>query len=218
MPQHDARMAGVDVVWCDFGGVLTPPIEQAVGNVVAATGVPWDALMGAARRVARGFGVAGALAPLELGLCSQAEWGRLVEAQLLPGTQPRVPLSEFGEHWYAGRGVADPVVLGSLARLRRAGVRVGLLTNSVAEWEPMRERMLRGVSVFDIFIRSHEVGVAKPDPLIYAIADSVLPARGRALLIDDSASNCLVARSHGWRVIEHVDAATTATALLAEVS
>jgi len=76
----------------------------------------------------------------------------------------------------------------------------------VLEWEPHRAVMLAGVDVFAAHVRSHELGLAKPDPRIYAHADALLsPGVGRALLIDDLAPNCAAAETHGWLGLHHVD-------------
>jgi putative hydrolase of the HAD superfamily len=59
-------------------------------------------------------------------------------------------------------------------------------------------------------VRSHELGLAKPDPAIFAHADAVLPpGAGQALLIDDSADNCAAARRWGWQSIQHSDPGRT---------
>ena len=78
---------GIDIIWCDFGGVLTPHLDEAIGHIVEASGVPWPILMDAAALVAGNLGLTG-LAPLELGLLSQAEWGARV-ADELPREQDR---------------------------------------------------------------------------------------------------------------------------------
>jgi putative hydrolase of the HAD superfamily len=69
--------------------------------------------------------------------------------------------------------------------------------------------MLAGVDVFTHVVRSHELGIAKPDPRSYEHAARVLETRGDTLLIDDSAQNCRAAEEHGWTAIEHRDNAST---------
>jgi putative hydrolase of the HAD superfamily len=108
----------------------------------------------------------------------------------------------------SGRELNRPLVE-ALRGLRRRGLRIGMLTNSVLEWERHRDRMLAGVDVFEETIRSHEIGFAKPDPRIYEHAARVLQTSGETLLIDDSAQNCRAARAHGWAAIEHHDTGAT---------
>ncbi|WP_241825334.1 HAD-IA family hydrolase [Micromonospora sp. CB01531] len=58
-------------------------------------------------------------------------------------------------------------------------------------------------------LRSHELGIAKPDPRVFEHAAQVLETRGEILLIDDSPQNCRAAEAHGWTSIEHHDNAST---------
>ncbi|WP_432971330.1 HAD-IA family hydrolase [Dactylosporangium sp. CA-233914] len=204
MPAEDTA---APVVWCDFGGVLTPPMSDAVDAIVAASGVPWAVLEAAAETVAAQEGLRG-FAPLELGRLSQAEWGRRLTAALPAGIRSRVDLGDWGTHWYHGRELNRPIVE-ELRRLRGRGLRIGLLTNSVAEWERHRDRLLAGVDVFAHVVRSHELGIAKPDRRIYEHADRILVTAGERLLIDDSAGNCRAARAHGWSAVLHRGNAAT---------
>lgn len=210
MPAEPERSVD-SVIWCDFGGVLTPPMNTAVDSIVAATGIPWAVLAAAAEAVAVDEGLRG-FAPLELGVLSQAEWGRRLTAALPTDVRPRVDLRDWGTYWYRGRTLNHTLV-GELRRLRQRGLRIGLLTNSVLEWEPHRNRMLAGTNVFTQVVRSHELGIAKPDPRIYEHAARILETRGHILLIDDSAQNCRAAEGGGWTAIEHRDNAATIDAL-----
>lgn len=56
-----------------------------------------------------------------------------------------------------------------VAELKERGVRVGLVTNNVAEWEQLwRPRLPEGL--FEIMIDSSQVGCRKPEPAIYELA------------------------------------------------
>lgn len=193
------------VVWCDFGGVLTPPVAEAAAAIARSARIDWSTLWAAIREVAAAEGLDG-LQPLELGRITQREWGVRVAAALPAGVRPAIDLGDWGEHWYRGRTV-DGDLLALLGELRASGVRVGMLTNSVREWEPYRARMLgAGVTVFEAVVRSHVVGAAKPDRRIYEAAEQTLLRRdGTALLIDDSGANCAAARRFGWRAHHHRD-------------
>lgn len=196
------------VVWCDFGGVISPDLGGSLDRVAASIGVRWADIAAAADRVAEPMGLRG-LQPLELGLIAQDEWADrvsevLTESHVLSGS-----LRGFDAHWYQGR-VLDQELLAGLAELRAAGVPVGMLTNSVLEWEPHRAVLLGEEERFDAVLRSHEVQLAKPDPAVFAHAETMLgePAAVR-LLIDDLEENCAGAEAVGWRAILHTDAATT---------
>jgi putative hydrolase of the HAD superfamily len=201
MSTDEADRPTVGIVWSDFGGVLTPPMPQAAERIAAASGVSWPELAAAAEQLASRLGLHG-LGPLELGILSQREWADQLTA-CLP-TTPRIDLRRWDEYWYADRPV-NQSLLDELRRIAYHGVPVGLLTNSVAEWEPHRARMLAGQEIFAATVKSHEIRLAKPDPAIFRYADTVLPApAGRhVLLIDDDLTNCRAAEHHGWLAIHH---------------
>ncbi|CCH31033.1 putative hydrolase [Saccharothrix espanaensis DSM 44229] len=191
-------------MWTDFGGVLTPPVEEDLARVAAAAGVPVEALLGAIERVA---GSRGPLEALELGLITQHEWGRLVDAELRPHVS-RVDLGELGAHWHAGRVFNRELYDGLV---RAAGGRpLGLLTNTIAEWAPHRAAMIPAGVGFDRVVNSHQVGVRKPQPEVYALAERAFAATpAECLLVDDLEVNCAAARERGWTAIRHTDNADT---------
>jgi putative hydrolase of the HAD superfamily len=192
------------VLYCDFGGVLTPPVADAFRAVARAADVAPALLRTAIAQVSADLGLGKSTEPLELGVTSQHDWGLKVTAALGPDAVPRVPLTDFGDYWYAGREI-NAALLERLRALRTRGFRIGMLTNSVLEWEPHRDRMLGADSeLFEVRMNSHELGVRKPDPKIFELSEqamSALPAD--CLLIDDLAVNCDAARERGWHAIEH---------------
>ncbi|MFI1379260.1 HAD-IA family hydrolase [Embleya sp. NPDC020886] len=217
-----ARATADIVVWSDFGGVLTSPLDEALDRVLTAADLPADAFREAVRRVADdlapGTGCTGDLEALERGRISQAEWGRRVTAALAPRI-PRIDLTRFGDHWYDGRRI-DTRLLAHLRTVERPGVRIGLLTNSVLEWEPHRQALLHAAAphlypgLFDTVIASHVCGLSKPDPRIYAHAEATAGVRAdRCVLIDDVPANCAAALARGWHTIVHTCTDTTIAAL-----
>jgi putative hydrolase of the HAD superfamily len=192
------------VLYCDFGGVLTPPVADAFQAVARAAAVAPARLRAAMAKVASDLGLEKSTEPLELGMISQHDWGRKVTAALGTDAVPQVPLTDFGDYWYDGREINAPL-LARLHALRTRGIRIGMLTNSVAEWEPHRARMLgKDSELFEVRMNSHELGVRKPDQKIFELAEhamSALPAD--CLLIDDLAVNCDAARQRGWHAVEH---------------
>lgn len=107
----------------------------------------------------------------------------------------------------------DQALACELRNLYTQGNHIGLLTNSVREWEPHRQRIL---GTTDYLLRSHEAGLAKPDTAIYALADTLLGTpESMKILIDDSPANCHAATAHGWTVIHHTQTGDTIGALRA---
>ncbi|EFC80914.1 HAD-IA family hydrolase [Parafrankia sp. EUN1f] len=198
----------VRALWCDYGGVLTSPVADALTQVAAAAEVPAPDLMAAIRQVAEPFGGT-LIEPLELGILPQREWGLRVTAALAPRWTPRIDLTRFGDHWYVGRTVSTELFT-LLERVRDQGVRVGMLTNSVREWEPHRRALAPDVDPFEVTVNSFEVGLRKPDPAIFRLAESIFRVPPEScLLIDDLGANCAAARVLGWQTIEHTTVADT---------
>jgi FMN phosphatase YigB (HAD superfamily)/DNA-binding Xre family transcriptional regulator len=80
--------------------------------------------------------------------------------------------------------------------------RVGLLSNGLPGLlSGLRERQLLPDVSYAAIIDSSEVGLAKPDPKIYELAQTRagVPAE-EILLIDDNRSNLIVAEQQGWHV------------------
>lgn len=79
-----------------------------------------------------------------------------------------------------------PDTAGSLRRFRRAGLRLGVVSNA---WPSLERRYedagLRGL--FDVFVISALVGMLKPEPGIYrlALAEMANPAAAVAFVDDD---------------------------------
>jgi len=72
------------------------------------------------------------------------------------------------------------------SELKDQGLRVGLVTNNVAEWEPFWQPRLPA-GLFEIVIDSARVGCRKPEPAIYRLAMTQLGIADPAtvLFIDD---------------------------------
>ena len=88
------------------------------------------------------------------------------------------------------RAVADALVpaghVGVVARLRRRGVRVGLVSNGGSTTQ--RAKLRRLGLAFDAVVISGEVGLRKPDPRIFRLALRRLAATpGEAVMVGDDA-------------------------------
>ena len=82
--------------------------------------------------------------------------------------------------------------------LRAAGLRLGVLTNNVAEFRSMWWDLLPFDELFDDLVDSHEVGMRKPNVAIYQLALARLGAEAaRTAFLDDVPSNVLAAEAVG---------------------
>ncbi|MDO5756981.1 MAG: HAD family phosphatase [Rhodobacterales bacterium] len=105
------------------------------------------------------------------------------------------------DHW---SDIAQPAIPGSvrlLRALRARGVPVFALSNFGAENFPLSAAQFPFLTEFDRAYISGPMGMAKPDPAIYAAVEAdcgIAPAR--LLFTDDRAENIAVARARGWQV------------------
>ena len=91
--------------------------------------------------------------------------------------------------------------------LRSAGLKLGVLTNNVAEFRPMWWGLLPFDELFDDVVDSHEVGLRKPNPAIYQLALARLGAEaGRTAFLDDVPTNVAASERLGmYGVLVDVD-------------
>jgi putative hydrolase of the HAD superfamily len=85
-----------------------------------------------------------------------------------------------------------------LTGLVETGTRLGVLSNAPA---PLAAavRAAAWSAPIDVLVFSADLGLAKPDPAIYAAADQAYgTAPGDVVFFDDRADNVAAARAHGW--------------------
>jgi epoxide hydrolase-like predicted phosphatase len=98
---------------------------------------------------------------------------------------------------------AEPRVVECVRALRRAGLKIGLLTNNALEIRERWRAVLPLGELFDIVVDSSEVGMRKPDPAIYQLALELLggPSPESSIFLDDLPANVEVAERLGMRGI-----------------
>lgn len=98
-----------------------------------------------------------------------------------------------------------PSMLGAIARIRAAGLRVGALTNNwIVDERETGMGALR--DLFDVFVESAVEGLRKPDPRIYALAcDRLGVSPPETAFLDDIGANLKTARELGMTTIKVVD-------------
>jgi putative hydrolase of the HAD superfamily len=201
-------------VWTDFGGVLTPPVQETFDSFEARFGVPQHALKEAMAEVGRAYGT-DSMGPLDIPLVDEATWAKQVEQVLADGYGLDVDLSDFGARWFDGRP-ANKEWVAHLLSLRRRGVFVGMLSNMPPEWEPHWRRMVSR-DLFDAVVLSHDTGSRKPERGIFEAAEKAAGlAAGQCVLIDDLEKNCLGARACGWDAVLFTTAASAIEELLTD--
>ncbi|WP_446225344.1 HAD family hydrolase [Nocardia sp. IBHARD005] len=198
----------VPFVWFDFGGVLSPPLDELFLRYEQVAGIPVDLLKHAIAEVGASYGLA-PLAPIELALLDERTWVRKLHT-VLRAKAPELDLSrselDFGRQWFAGHQV-NGAVRDFAIELAASGTRVGVLSNNVVEWESYWRTMIDLEDVLSALVDSCQVGFRKPDREIFTIAAETAGADPRdCLLVDDLAENCAAARQAGWRAVRYSDA------------
>lgn len=125
--------------------------------------------------------------------------------RLVGGSEAAAPLAElvedFGRHYADGcgrRGRAFPGARTTLARLRRAGVKLALLTNKEQRFARLVLEAHALDGEFDLELCGDTLPAKKPDPLPvrHALGHFGVPA-ARALLVGDSDIDVRTARAAG---------------------
>ena len=194
----------IRAVISDFGGVLTSPLFQSFAAWQRESGLSYEALGNAMSRATERSGIH-PLYELEKGTISEAEFLRMLEAELEPGTSLSGMRDVYFEHLHPNRPMIE-----FMRSLRARGLRMALLTNNVREWEPQWRAKLPEIDeIFEVVVDSAFVGMRKPDPEIYTLT---LDRLGGGLepddcvFVDDVDVNCETAQSLGMRAVHFVDA------------
>ena len=175
-------------------------------------------------------------APFELrhGLAAGAvlgvpEWpgdpgiGELSEAEVRAHWQQHLALSDehadelMADYWTWYCGTLDRELFDWFAA-QRPHRKTAILSNS-GPGAREAERVWGFEDVTDDIVYSHEVGLRKPDPAIYALAAERLGvAPYEVLFLDDVSANVEAAREAGWHGVLHVDTATSIRELEAVIA
>jgi putative hydrolase of the HAD superfamily len=185
----------------DFGGVLTTSVFESFAAFCREEGLPEDHVRDAFRSNPEPRQL---LFDLELGNLEAAEFERRFAAAI---GVPEDRADGVAERLFANSS-PDEAMLAAVAAAKRAGVRTGLISNSWGEALVYDRESFE--SLFDMWVISHEVGLRKPDPAIYALAvDKLgLPAE-ECVFVDDLGGNLKPAAEIGMATIKHVDAGET---------
>jgi putative hydrolase of the HAD superfamily len=199
----------VRVVWSDFGGVLTPPIEESLAAFCVTHQVDQRALLTAMAAVGARYGAADPLEPLDTPLVSEAEWLAQVSAEL--GGALR--LTSLGPAWFDGRET-NLAWVDELRAVRRQGLGVSMISNMVPAWDTYWRRMVDAEELFDHVVLSFEAGHRKPDKELFALAAQRAGVQPQeCVLVDDLARNCEGALAAGWHAIHFTDTTSAAGGL-----
>lgn len=175
----------------DFGGVLWNMRWDVCRDLEEAHGLPRGAVFRTLYRSA-------AWRAVERGQGDLAAWRE--EAHRALEALAGRPLPRLHERWRAAQGPIAANV--ELVRGLRPGYRLGILSNAD---RTLRERLRAGLPVHDLFdavVCSAEVGMAKPEPEVYALACRRLRLPAAAcVFVDDHEPNVRAAEAAGLRAV-----------------
>ncbi len=107
-------------------------------------------------------------------------------------------LAEMRRDFFTGDRLDEPL-LTYILRLRQAGYRTGLLTNSA---DDARQVLASIIDHFDGVVISAEVGLMKPTPKIYHLAAASVKVKvNQALFVDDFIENVEGAKKVGMQAL-----------------
>jgi putative hydrolase of the HAD superfamily len=199
----------IDAVVFDYGGVLTTPLRVSTPVWLAADRITPDSFAETMQEwLGRDAADGSPVHRLETGELPGPEFERLFAARLV--TEDGTPVVAAGllGRLFAGMAI-DETMLTLVRDLRAAGLMVGLLSNSWANTYP--DELL---ALFDAVVISGDVGLRKPDPVIYGLVlDKLAVPAARSVFVDDAPVNVAAARALGMHGIRHTDAGTTRAAL-----
>jgi putative hydrolase of the HAD superfamily len=187
-----------DILICDFGGVLTTPLQEGFLAYQDESGVSLEELGKAMGRAAEEHGDH-PLFVLERGEITEAEFRARIERHLEDGFDVARLRTLYFE-----RLEPNTAMIEFVRGLRGRGVRAALLTNNVREWEPLWRAKLPEIDeLFEVVVDSAFVGLRKPDPAIFELTLERLGgvAPERCVFLDDLDVNCAAARELGMAAV-----------------
>ena len=188
----------IEGVLFDMGGVVMESPLHAIARYERARGLPANAI----NRAIAAAGEHGAWARLERGeltadtFCDPFEADCRAHGVEVSGAAVMLAIAEAG--------VARPIMLEAIRRLRARRFHVGALTNNWRREGPQDDVIPHALKChFDVFIESRVVGLRKPDPKIYVLACRELGVPPeRTAFLDDIGGNLKPARALGMTTIK----------------
>ena len=196
----------VHAVIFDIGGVL----ERIEGTHVWLD--PWRERLGiAGEALSAALGAADPDSRMGTGSMSVEVWrDRCAEELGLSSEQADAFVADMWD-WYCGE--LDEELLAYAANLR-PGYRTAIISNSGSGAREEEESRYGFSTYFDPIIYSHEVGLLKPDPRIYALAcDELGLAPDETVFLDDSRICVDGARAFGMHGVLHESTTTSIQAI-----
>jgi putative hydrolase of the HAD superfamily len=194
----------IEVVISDFGGVLTTPLVESFMAFQDQTGITTQTL-GKAMAAATEANGHNPLFEMERGEITEVAFLEKLTDSLEPLLGHRPEMHRFKEIYFEALQ-PNPPMIDLMRELKRAGLRMAMLTNNVREWEPLWRPMLPVDEIFETVVDSGFVGCRKPESRIYELTlERVGAAPEACLFVDDVEVNCEGARRAGLSAVHYRD-------------
>jgi putative hydrolase of the HAD superfamily len=182
----------------DFGGVLTTNVFESFRAFCRDEGLDPDAFLNLFRSDPEAIAD---LRRVERGEVDEDEFAERIGGRL--GVKETTGLVDR----LFARIEPDGEMVGAVRRARGAGIRTGLLSNSMGSGRYDRDSF---PELFDTVVISGEVGMHKPEPEIFRLAAERLecPAE-ECVFVDDLRENCEGAEAVGMTAVLHRGAERT---------
>ncbi|MFB7776271.1 HAD-IA family hydrolase [Streptomyces bauhiniae] len=188
----------------DFGGVLTTPLLPAVLAFEQREGLPQGACLTALYKDESGVRIT---SDLERGAVSQTAWNEFA-GQMLNVSPDNLMGRIFGDLR------PEPLLINAAAAARRAGIKVGILSNSVglAPWDLYDGYELE--ELYDVVVISEHHLMRKPDPGLFEITLKLMdmPAED-CVFVDDTEAYVQAAEQLGIAGVHNRDPKQTVATL-----
>lgn len=190
----------------DYGGVLWDMRFDVSRALEQAHGVPEQAIV-------ETMYASETWRQLEVGIGDREAW--LAEAHLALEGRAGRPLPPLHQHWREQQRLIAPNI--ELIDRLRGRYRTAVLSNADNTLRHRLREVHRIDHLFDDIVCSADVGMAKPDPRVYALASERLGlAPSECVFIDDLDRNVEAARAAGMRGVHfRIEAGHSLAALLA---
>ncbi|HEX3223475.1 MAG TPA: HAD-IA family hydrolase [Nocardioides sp.] len=150
--------------------------------------------------------------------------GAMTEIETRAHWQQRLALTDeqtdelWADQWRWYVGTLDRALFDWFAGVRGRGLKAGILSNS-GPGARRAERHHGFEAIVDTLVYSHEVGLKKPDPAVYALTASRLGVEpGEVVFLDDVEECVDAARAAGWHAVLHRDTSRSIAALEAFIA
>lgn len=180
----------LNVVAFDFGGVLA---EEGFANglraIAARNGLEGEDFLETARELIYETGYVTGIADEHLW------WEALRESTAVKGSDEEL------RQEILSRFVLRPAVLQEVRRLKRAGLKVVILSDQL-DWLEELDRKLGFMDLFDAVFNSYRVGRSKREAALFDEVRARLNVEAQEiLLVDDNPDNVARAASRGWKTL-----------------